>query len=190
MPKHVVSWFTCAVYSLIFNVPLCVLLLWPTLPNESWWLLRSVKPHRVSDNVECPFRDGAALKCHNHNAANTADCQNCWMWALVWYRPIKRLVFSRSEEWLVSHLCTVDQQQSGAALQRLWCLCCSQWESLTFFPRSATSLSQSRPRSHFISAALLWKLMNSRDCLSPVSSAGDFCVEMKELGANIHETKS
>lgn len=36
-----------------------------------------------------------------------------------------------------------------------------------FIPCSMTSLSLSRPESHFISAALLWKLMNCRDSFIP-----------------------
>ncbi len=98
-----------------------------------------MKPGRASDSVACPVRDGAAVKCPNDNA----DGQNFWKLAPVWWRPVKMLVFSQKEECVVSHLGTVDQQQSGAALQCLRFLCCCRCESLThFIPHSATSLTK------------------------------------------------
>lgn len=126
-----------------------------------------------------------------HNTANTVDSQNCWMWALVWDGPIKRLGFLSREECIVSHLCTADRWWSESRLSAApLVLVLLSIREPPFIPSSVTSLSLSRARSHFISAALLWKLMNCRDWPIPICSAGDLCVERKDFGANIPEIKS
>lgn len=139
-------------------------------------------------SIACPFRDGAALKCSNDNGTNTVDSQDCWMWALVWSRPIKRLSFSSREECIVSHLRTVDQQQSGASLQRLWSSCCCQWESLPLF-HAPWPLSQWADPDLTSSHCSSLEVNELQRLIYPVCSAGDLCVE-KDFGASIPEIKS
>lgn len=124
------------------------------------------------------------------NAANTVHSQNCWIWALVAYGPIKQLGFLSREDCMVCHVGMVDQRWSGASLRCLWSHCFGPCVVVCereppFFPRSGLSLTEHIQISlHLSTAALLWKLMNCRDGLYIVCYTGDFEATIPEINTS------